>query len=87
MSTPDPADDQRQVEAATQDAVDNVSTAYTRDAGIDVEDRLRGEMASRGLEVRDEWCAEVARGIRSGHHLRFTSPGAPGSLGGDNGGA
>ncbi|WP_435742447.1 hypothetical protein [Nocardioides sp. SYSU DS0663] len=79
--------DERQFRAATQQAVDATATAYTRDAEIDVEDHLRREMARAGLALDDDaWVREVARAVRSGHHVDFTEPTEPGSLGGDNGG-
>ena len=54
-----------------QEAVDAVAAAYTSDAGIDVDDQLRAQLASRGIETVDEgWLAEVARRIRSGHEVR-----------------
>ncbi|WP_220451174.1 HIT family protein [Nocardioides dongkuii] len=87
VSTSEPDDSGRQIDAATQDAVDAVATSYARDSAIDVEDRLRGEMSSRGLEGDERWFAEVAEEIRTGRHVGVTDPEAPGSLGGDNGGA
>lgn len=67
--------DHEEVEAlrrATQQAVDATSTAYTEDASIDVEQRLREEMGKRGVDLDDEeWVAEVGRAIRSGHGITF----------------
>lgn len=63
--------DPAQVRSATQAAVDATATAYTEDAATDVEQRLRDELARRGLAVDDPaWLADVARRIRSGHHVR-----------------
>jgi len=64
---------------ATQEAVDATSTAYTEDASVDVDARLREEMAKRGMEVDDDaWVADVAHRIRSGHHISFDDPGSAG---------
>jgi len=64
MSESDDAD----LQVVVQAAVDATSTAYTADAGIDVEQRLRRELVAHGVEVDDDqWVAEVAHGIRSGH--------------------
>jgi hypothetical protein len=80
--------DERALRAATQQAVDATATAYTRDGSIDVEDTLRREMAQAGMALDDDtWVREVARAVRSGHRVEFTSPTEAGSLGGDNGGA
>ena len=66
--SPDP----EQLRAASEAAVAAVSTAYTRDASVDVADRLRAEMARAGFPLDDEaWVREVARSIRSGHSLTF----------------
>ena len=60
--------DQEQLKALVQDAVDATATDYTEDAGIDVEDTVRRELAQRGLAIDDdEWVAELAHYIRSGH--------------------
>ena len=46
------------------------STAYTEDAHLDVEQRFRDEMEQRGYTVTDdEWVAELAHNIRSGHPI------------------
>ncbi len=66
------------VRALTQEAVEATSTAYTEDAHVDVDARLREEMAGRGLPVEDGWVTHVAHGIRSGHHLSFEDPGSAG---------
>lgn len=82
---------------AVQAAVDAAATAYTEDAGTDVQRRLREELSRRGVDVDDDaWLAEAARNVRSGHHVTVGAPperggatdreSAPGSLGGDNGG-
>lgn len=67
--------DHEEVEAfrrATQQAVDATSSAYTEDASIDIEQRLREEMEKRGVDLDDEqWVVEVARAIRSGHGVTF----------------
>ena len=57
-----------QLRATVQDAVDATATDYTEDASIDVEDTVRRELAQRGLGIDDdEWVAELAHHIRSGH--------------------
>jgi hypothetical protein len=55
------------VEDVAQEAIDATTTAYTNDAGIDVEDHLRAQLSSRGLTATGETIAEIARDIRSGH--------------------
>ena len=70
---------------AAQQAVDAASTAYTHDASTDVDERLRQELADRGVDAQDDWVAEVAHRLRSGHGV-VLDPTLPGSLGGDNGG-
>ena len=61
-----------EVAEVVQAAVDSTATAYTRDAGLDVEERLRSELAGRGVDLDDEaWLAEAASGIRAGHSLRI----------------
>jgi hypothetical protein len=58
------------VAAVAQQAVEATATAYTEDAGVDVEERLRAELRSRGVAVVDAGSiAELAHGIRSGHHV------------------
>ena len=65
----------RQVQSATQAAVDATATAYTDDASVDVDKRLRSELSQRGLDVDDDaWLAEVAHRVRSGHHVVFDGP-------------
>jgi hypothetical protein len=66
------------VRVLTEEAVDVTSTAYTEDAGLDVDARLREEMTGRGLPAEDGWIAHVAQAIRSGHHLSFDDPGSVG---------
>ncbi|WGL51014.1 hypothetical protein P5P86_13690 [Nocardioides sp. BP30] len=58
------------IAAAVQQAIDATATAYTDDARIDVEERLRGELRERGLKASDEAAIEeLARDVRSGHHV------------------
>lgn len=53
-----------------QQAIDATATAYTDNARIDVEERLRAELRERGLLAPDEASIEqLARDIRSGHHV------------------
>jgi len=66
------------VRALTQAAVDATATAYTEDAEVDVDARLREEMTTRSLPVDEGWVAQVAHGIRSGHHVSFDDPGSAG---------
>jgi hypothetical protein len=64
--------DPEQLKAIVQDAVDATATDYTEDASIDVEDTVRRELAQRGLAVDDdEWVAELAHHIRSGHPVEI----------------
>jgi TRAP-type C4-dicarboxylate transport system substrate-binding protein len=55
------------LQTVVQTAVDNSAQAY-RDRGIDdVEDRLRSELAERGVEINDQaWLNEAAGMIRAG---------------------
>jgi hypothetical protein len=77
----------RRLREVCQAAIRVTSTAYTRDASIDVQERLRAELAAGGVEIDDDdWLRETAAGIRSGHSVQLVDPNAPGSLGGDNGG-
>lgn len=56
--------------ALAQQAIDATATAYTQDAGIDVDERLAAELRSRGIAVpADDEVAQLARDIRSGHHV------------------
>ncbi len=64
----------RRLREATQTAADVTATAYAVDGSIDVEQRLRDEFAAVGMH------------IRSGRHVEFDDPNAPGSMGWDNGG-
>jgi hypothetical protein len=58
------------VAALAQEAVEAASTAYTEDAHVDVEERLRTELRERGVAAVDAASvAELAHGIRSGHHV------------------
>jgi hypothetical protein len=58
------------VQDVVQEAIDAVSTTYTNDAGIDVEEHLRLQLAGRGVRPTDErWFAETARQIRAGHDV------------------
>jgi hypothetical protein len=57
------------VEDVAQEAIDATATLYTSDGGIDVDDQLRTQLQARGLSAPEETIAEVARGIRSGHHV------------------
>lgn len=52
---------------ATQEAIDATATVYEGDATLDVEQHLRSELASRGIEpVEDAWVARVAEQVRRG---------------------
>ncbi|MDN4160459.1 hypothetical protein [Nocardioides abyssi] len=74
--------DEADLRAATQQAVDAAATAYTEDASIDLEDTLRREMAQGGMALDDDaWVREVARAIRSGHHVSFAPEGDAGAAG------
>jgi hypothetical protein len=64
-----------EVREAVQGAVDATATAYAQDASTDVDERLRAELLERGVDIDDdEWVAETARGIRSGHHVQVGAP-------------
>ena len=62
------------VEDVAREAADATATAYTHDAGIDVEEHLRAQLASRGLTADAATLAELARRIRSGHELDLGRP-------------
>jgi len=63
-------DTARHLQALTQSAVDDTATAYTEDAGLDVEAHFREEMEKHGVTVADdEWVADLAINIRSGHPI------------------
>ena len=62
-------------EDVAQEAVDATATAYTNDAGVDVEQRLDAELSSRGIRAAQaQWIAETAEAIRSGHHVTVGEP-------------
>jgi hypothetical protein len=53
--------------AEVQEAIDAAAAVYAGDAGIDVEQALRTELRSRGLDASDDaWISDVAEGIRRG---------------------
>jgi hypothetical protein len=53
--------------AEVQEAIDAAAAVYAGDAGIDVEQTLRTELTSRGLDASDDaWINDVAEGIRRG---------------------
>lgn len=55
-----------------QDAVDAAAAAYTADAGVDVEQQVRAELRSRGLELDDDaWVRDLAHHVRSGHPVEI----------------
>jgi hypothetical protein len=63
------------VEDVAQEAIDATATTYTNDAGIDVDEFLRVQLSSRGIRaVNEEWLAETAHQIRSGHEIRVGEP-------------
>lgn len=67
------------VQDVAQEAVDAAASAYTEDAGIDVEERLRTELRARGLApTEDGALGALARRIRSGHHVSLREPDGPG---------
>ncbi len=66
-----------EVVRATRAAIDATSSAYTADAGTDVDARLRTELEQRGVEVgSDEWLALQARLIREGRSGQPDDPAA-----------
>lgn len=63
------------LEDVVQEAVDATATAYTNDAGTDVEDFLRGQLSSRGVaDLAEPRVRELATAIRSGHTVRVGEP-------------
>ena len=57
-----------------QEAIDATATTYTSDAGIDVEQHLRAQLSSRGVEATEESIAEIAHQIRSGRRVSVGRP-------------
>jgi len=57
-----------------QEAIDATAATYASDAGIDVEEHLSVQLRSRGLRADAAVLAELARDIRSGHHVREGRP-------------
>jgi len=63
------------IDDVAQEAIDATAVTYTSDAGIDVEEHLRAQLASRGIKAADEESvAEIAHEIRSGHHVNVGRP-------------
>ncbi len=62
------------IEDVAREAADATSTAYTHDAGIDVEEHLRAQLASRGVSADEEELRELAAEIRSGHGVELGHP-------------
>jgi hypothetical protein len=57
-------------DAIAQAAIDATATAYCDDAAIDVDERLRSELRNRGIvPPEEESIVQLARSIRSGHHV------------------
>ena len=60
-----------QARAVLQEAIDATANLYASDAGVDVDEHLRRQMSSRGIDISsDEWISETAHKIRSGHDIR-----------------
>jgi len=63
------------VQDVAQEAIDAVAALYANEAGIDVEEHLRTQLASRGITTVDpSWLSEVGHQIRSGHPVRVGTP-------------
>lgn len=63
------------IDDVAQEAIDAAATTYTRDAGVDVEQHLRAELSSRGIQAADDRSvAEIAHEIRSGHRVSVGRP-------------
>lgn len=62
------------IEDVAREAADATGLAYTNDAGIDVEEHLRVQLASRGLSADPATLDELAREIRSGHGVDLGEP-------------
>lgn len=57
-------------EDVAQEAVDATVTTYANDAGIDVEEHLRRQFASRGLQpLEEDEVTTLAEHIRSGRSV------------------
>jgi hypothetical protein len=56
--------------AVLQEAIDATAVAYAGDSRLDVEQSLRTELASRGIEqVDDAWVSDTVEKIRQGHEV------------------
>ena len=63
------------IDDVAQEAIDATATTYSSDAGIDVEQHLRAQLASRGIQAADEESlADIAHQIRSGHRVSVGRP-------------
>lgn len=62
------------IEDVAREAADATGNAYTNDAGIDVVEHLRAQLASRGVTAGEDTLQELAREIRSGHDPSFGRP-------------
>ena len=63
------------IDDVAQEAIDAAATTYTGDASVDVEQQLRAQLASRGIQAADEESiAQIAQEIRSGHHVSVGRP-------------
>lgn len=66
--------DQRVIELI-QAAVDETMQAYTDEADLDVEQRLRSALEQRGVDpTSDEWLADQSDLIRARRPLRTVGP-------------
>jgi hypothetical protein len=62
------------IEDVAREAADATANAYANDAGIDVEDHLRVQLASRGITADQATLQELGREIRSGHGVDLGRP-------------
>lgn len=74
------------IEDVAQEAIDATASAYTNDARIDVDEQLRVQLHARGIAASDDASiAELAHGIRSGHHVSVGRPDGSIDLGSEPG--
>jgi hypothetical protein len=74
------------IEDVAQEAIDATASAYTSDAGIDVDEQLRVQLRARGIAaVDDATIGELAHRIRSGHRVSIGQPDGSVDLGSDPG--
>lgn len=62
--------------APVAEAVTSTATAYAEEPAVDVEDRLRRELAMRGTALEDASVAALARAVRAGRSEELVTDGS-----------